>query len=155
MYGRWQQTSYNWNEKLLFSNSRLLSSDLLNGSSRGSNGKRDSVWVSSKSTIDTSISKSSIDTRVSSMSISGNSRGVDIADWAGDEDVMAVFSLLEGNKLSISRGGSIYCLESSGLVLDGLLGHGGDSVNSSQTISRMTITSVQELRSAISGNGKS
>ena len=74
--------------------------------------------------------------------------------WAGDEDVMAVFGLLEFNELSISRGGGIYCLESSSLVFDGLLGNSWDGLNMSKTIAKMT--SIQELRSAISdGNGKS
>merc|ERR1719250_353276 len=79
-----------------------------------------------------------------------NSWGVDILDWAGDEDVVAVFSLLQLNKLGISWGSSINSLESCCLVLEGLLDGGGDSVDSSKTIS-----TIQELGGTLSSNSES
>ena len=92
----------------------------------------------------------SIDTSIWVSSIGGNSWGVDILDWAGDEDVVAVFSLLQLNKLGISWGSSINSLESCCLVLEGLLDGGGDSMDSSKTIS-----TIQELGGTLSSNSES
>ena len=92
----------------------------------------------------------SIDTSIWVSSIGGNSWGVDVLDWAGDEDVVAVFGFLQLNKLSISRGSGINSLESCSLVLEGLLDCGGDSVDSSKTIS-----TIQELGGALGSNSES
>ena len=114
----------------------------------------ESIRISSKSTINTgTIDTGTIGTSIRISGIGGNSRGVDILDWAGDEDVVAVFGLLQLNKLGISWGGGINSLESSGLVLDGLLGHGGDGVDSSKSKSISSV-GVWELRSTV-GNGNS
>merc|ERR1739842_155571 len=94
--------------------------------------------------------RESIDSSVRVSSIGGNSGRMDILDWAWDEDVMAVLGLLQLNKLSISGSGSINSLESCGLISEGLLGYGGDSVDSSQPIA-----SIQELGGAMGSNSKS
>merc|ERR1739838_1184287 len=134
---------------LLFGHSRLLSS------SSSNNGETvESIRISSKSTIDTgTIDTGTIGTSIRISGIGGNSRGVDILDWAGDEDVVAVFGLLQLNKLGISWGGGIDSLESSGLVCESLLGHGGDGVDSSKSKSISSV-GIWELRSTV-GNGNS
>merc|ERR1711874_131567 len=78
--------------------------------------------------------RESIDSSVWVSSIGGNSGRMDILDWAWDEDVMAVLSLLQLNKLSISGSVSLNSLESCGLISEGLLGYGGDGVDSSKPI---------------------
>merc|ERR1719474_319372 len=122
------------NKKLFFSNCGLLSSLF---SSRGSSND----WKTME-TIKTGI-------RVSS--ICGNSWGVDIVDWSGNKDVVAVFGLLKLNKLGISRGISFDRLKSSGLVLDGLLGDCRDGMDGTKT---KTISTIDKLRSPVGSNGK-
>merc|ERR1719184_497702 len=94
--------------------------------------------------------RESIDSSVWVSSIGGNSGSMDILDWAWDEDVMAVLGLLQLNKLSISGSVSLNSLESCGLISKGLLGYGGDSVDSSKPIS-----SIKELGGTIGSNSKS
>ena len=71
-----------------------------------------------------------------------------ILTW--DEDVMAMFGLLQFDELSIGWGGGVNWLESCGLVGDSLLGHGGDGVDGSKSV-----TSIEKLRSALGGSSES
>ena len=58
-----------------------------------------------------------------------DSGGVNVVDGAGDQGVIAVLGLLQLDELGVSGGVSFDWLKGGCLVLDGLLGHGGDGVH--------------------------
>ena len=93
----------------------------------------------------------SIKTGIRVSGICGNSWGVDIVDWSRDKDIMAVFSFLKLNQLGISWGISFDRLESSGLVLDGLLGDCWDGMDGTKT---KTVSPIDKLRSPMGNNSK-
>ena len=73
-------------------------------------------------------------------------RGRDVLDWPGHQDIVAVVSLLQLNQLGVGGGGGIHGLEGGGLVVDGVLGNGGDSVDGvGSGIGVASIASIQQL----------
>ena len=81
--------------------------------------------------------------------------GGDVLDRPGHEDIIAVLSLLQLNQLGVGGGGGIHGLEGGGLVVDGLLGNRGDSVDSVDcSVGVASIATIQQLGSRLDRHGE-
>ena len=81
--------------------------------------------------------------------------GGDILGRSGHQDIVAVVSLLQLNQLGVGGGGGIHGLEGGGLVVDGLLGNGGDSVDSvGCSVGVASIATIQKLGGGLDRDGE-
>ena len=95
-------------------------------------------------------SKSSI-----AVSMGVGHRGGDVLDRSGHQNIIAVVSLLQLNQLGVSGGGGVHGLEGGGLVVDGVLGNGGDSVDGvGSGIGVASIAAVQQLGGGLDRDGQ-
>ena len=85
-----------------------------------------------------------------------------VGHWGGDvlgrsrhQDIVAVVSLLQLNQLGVSGGGGVHGLEGGGLVVDGMLSHGRDGVDSvASSVGVASIATIQQLGGGLDRDGE-
>ena len=80
--------------------------------------------------------------------------GGDILDRSGHQNIIAVVSLLQLNQLGVSGGGGVHGLEGGGLVVDGVLSHGRDGVDSMASVGVASIATIQKLGGGLDRDGE-
>ena len=81
--------------------------------------------------------------------------GGDVLGRSGHQDIVAVVGLLQLNQLGVSRGGGVHGLEGGGLVVDGVLRHGGDGVDGvGSGVGVAGIAAVQQLGGRLDRDGE-
>ena len=79
--------------------------------------------------------------------------GGDVLGRSGHQDIVAVVCLLQLNQLGVGGGGGIHGLEGGGLVVDGLLSHGGDGMDS-VGVGEASIATIQQLGGGLDRDGE-